>query len=58
MTRAYIQIQDRSGMWRTLNECDNDQVTIFRRLDETVRSYRCRARAVDARSGSIIDLRE
>jgi hypothetical protein len=57
MSRAYIQIQDHSGMWRTLNECDNDQVTVYRRLNDTVRDYKCRARAVDTKTGSIIDLR-
>jgi hypothetical protein len=57
MSRAYIQIQDRSGMWRTINECDNDQVTIYRRLDDAVRTYNTRVRATDTRTGSIIDLR-
>lgn len=57
MSRAYIQIQDRSGMWRTLNECDNDQMTIYQRLNDTERSYQCRVRAVDTRTGSIIDIR-
>jgi hypothetical protein len=57
MSRAYIQIQDRSGMWRTINECDNDQVTIYRRLDDAVRTYHTRVRATDTRTGSIIDLR-
>jgi hypothetical protein len=55
--RAYIQYQDRSGMWRTINECDTDQVTIFHRLNDAERSYKSRVRAVDTRSGSIIDLR-
>lgn len=57
MSRAYIQIQDRSGMWRTINECDNDQVTIYHRLDDAVRTYNTRVRATDTRTGSIIDLR-
>lgn len=57
MSRAYIQYQDRSGSWITINECDNDQVTILRRLDDAVRAYKCRIRAVDTKTGSIIDLR-
>ena len=57
MSRAYIQYQDKSGQWRTINECYNDQVTIFRRLEDVVRDYKSRARAVDTKTGSIIVLR-
>ena len=57
IARAYIQYQDKSGMWRTINECDADQVTIFHRLNDTERAYKTRVRAVDTRTGSIIDLR-
>lgn len=57
MSRAYIQYQDNSGQWRTINECDNDQVTIFHRLNDAERAYKCRVRAVDTKTGSIIDLR-
>jgi len=56
MSRAYIQFQDRSGMWRTLNECDADQVTIKHRLDDAERSYG-RVRAVDTSTRGLIDLR-
>lgn len=57
MSRAYIQYQDRSGQWRTINECDNDPTTIFWRLNDAESAYKCRVRAVDAKTGSIIDLR-
>lgn len=56
MARAYIQFQDHSGMWRTLNECDADQVTIKHRLDDAERSYG-RVRAIDTSSRSLYDLR-
>ncbi len=57
MGRAFIQIQQHSGTWQTINECDVDDVTVKHRLDDAVRSYRTRARAVSKESGSVIDLR-
>lgn len=55
--RAFIQFQDQSGSWRTINECDADDVTLRVRLDDALRAYRTRVRAISKETGAVLDIR-
>lgn len=55
--RALIQIQQPSGTWQTINECDTDPTTIRVRLDDAVRAHKTRVRAISKETGAIIDFR-
>lgn len=57
MGKVLIQIQEASGNWRTISVTENQDQVIARRLDEAVRSYRTRARAVDGATNITIDIR-
>jgi hypothetical protein len=50
-------MQQHSGTWQTINECDADDVTIKHRLDDAARTYKTRVRAISKENGSLIDMR-
>lgn len=58
MNQVLIQYQDLSGYWRTINQVTNsDSFYINMALESTARQFKSRARAIDAKTGTLIDLR-
>ena len=54
--RAYIQVQDVTGKWRTLETVYNNDISIKTALDKKVAFMGKRLRAIDEK-GSVLDLR-
>lgn len=52
-----IQIQDISGDWFTVQKTQSMNQSLKRELDQAVKIFRKRVRAIDSNSGQIIDLR-
>ena len=53
---AYIQIQDVTGRWFTINTVQNNDVQVAKSLDSATAFTKKRARAVTP-SGQVIDIR-
>lgn len=43
--------------WRTINECDADDVSLRVRLDDALRAYHTRVRAISKENGAVLDIR-
>lgn len=53
-----IQVQAIGGMWQTIIQVESrNSIAIQYRLDEAARTYNKRCRAVDAKTGSVVDYR-
>lgn len=53
-----IQVQAFGGIWQTIMSVEaNNAVGITYRLDEAFRTYKKRCRAVDAKTGTVVDIR-
>lgn len=57
MNNVHIQIQDVSGNWLTVSSTENQAQIFSIRLTEAARNYRRRSRAIDARTGIVLDIR-
>ena len=56
MDRVEIQVQDRSGNWRTYINTENNSQIILLRMKDLQRQFPdCRIRAID-KSGRVIDI--
>ena len=52
-----IQVQDQSGMWRTMQMTQRNDQMIIRSMDEVKRNYPdYRVRAVDADTGAMLNI--
>lgn len=56
--RAYIEIQVHSGVWQRFAECNAHPANLKTMLDAALRSqsWVTKARAVDAKTGQILDM--
>lgn len=53
-----IQVQAFGGIWQTITSVEaNNAVGITYRLDEAFRTYKKRCRAIDAKTGTVVDMR-
>lgn len=57
MAQAILQVQSVGKTWREVARCENNAQIVAGRLDQLVERYKKPARAIDAQSNMLIDMR-
>lgn len=57
MAQVILQVQSIAKTWREVARCENNPQIISSRLDQLVERYKKPARAIDAQTNMLIDMR-